>query len=237
MTETVGGNTADVKLAATAGRGHLRASRADREQVIDTLKVAFAQGRLARDEFDARISRTLVSRTYADLAAVVVGLPADLAAAQQPRRMPRQRVSNGARWAASGLVTPAVIAAAVAADSLRGDGGYAVVAFIAAFVYFACWLSAGADMLWEWHRTSLPAARMCVRCAHTVASHRTRASCAVRVGSPKVWRRCPCAGYVPPGLSPESVDLTAQQSPGRAQRTAGQTACLSRRRRQDLPIA
>ena len=44
--------------------------------MIDTLKGAFAQGRLAKDEFDARISQTLVSRTYADLAAVVVGLPA-----------------------------------------------------------------------------------------------------------------------------------------------------------------
>ena len=30
-----------------AGRGHLRASDADRERVIDALKDAFAQGRLA----------------------------------------------------------------------------------------------------------------------------------------------------------------------------------------------
>jgi hypothetical protein len=229
MAETVGGNTVGGSPAAAAGRGHLRASHADREQMIDTLKVAFAQGRLAKDEFDARINQALVSRTYADLAAVVVGIPAELAAAQQPRRASRKRLGNAARWATSGLITPAVIAAAFAADSLRGDGGYAVVAFIVAFVYFVCWLSAGADMLWEWHCTSLPAARTCVRCAHTAASHRTRASCAVRVGSLKVWRRCPCAGYVPPGLSPQTVSLTARPSPGGAQRTAGRTACLSRR--------
>jgi Domain of unknown function (DUF1707) len=202
MAETAGGN-----LTAAAGRGHLRASRADREQVIDALKVAFAQGRLAKGEFDARVSQTLVSRTYADLAAVVI--PAGVATPRQPRRVPRQRVSNAARWTAAGLGTPAFLGAAFTAASLPGDGGYAVVALIAACVYFLFWLSAGADMLWEWHRTSLPTATVCVRCAHTVAAHRTRASCAVRAGSLEVWRRCSCAGYVPPGLSPETVQPAA----------------------------
>jgi Domain of unknown function (DUF1707) len=38
--------------------------------VIDVLKAAFVQGRLTRDEFDARVGRAFTSRTYADLAAV-----------------------------------------------------------------------------------------------------------------------------------------------------------------------
>src|SRR5690242_12594748 len=42
----------------------LRASRADRERVIDLLKAVFAQGRLDKDEFDARIGQALASRTY-----------------------------------------------------------------------------------------------------------------------------------------------------------------------------
>ena len=67
-----------------AGRGHLRASHADREQVIGTLKTAFVQGMLAKDEFDLRVGRTLASRTYADLAAVTADLPAGLAAAPPP---------------------------------------------------------------------------------------------------------------------------------------------------------
>jgi len=204
MAEPAGRNTAPGKLTAPEGGGHLRASHADREQLIGTLKVAFVQGRLAKDEFDARINQTLVSRTYAELAAVAAGLPAEPAAAPPPHPASRPRVSNAARWAASGLITPAVIAAALAVDLLRADGGYAVVGFVAAFVYFVCWLSAGANMLWEWHSTSLPAARMCVRCAHTAAAHRQRASCAVRAGSLNVWTRCPCAGYVPPGLSPQA---------------------------------
>ena len=38
----------------TAGHGRFRASDADRERVIETLKVAFAQGRLTRDDLDQR---------------------------------------------------------------------------------------------------------------------------------------------------------------------------------------
>jgi hypothetical protein len=73
-----------------AGRGHLRASHADREQVIGTLKAAFVQGRLDRDEFDLRVSQAFASRTYAELAAVTADLPAGLAAAQLPSP-PRNR--------------------------------------------------------------------------------------------------------------------------------------------------
>ncbi len=105
------------------------------------------------------------------------------------------------------MLTPVVLAAAIALTSLGGDGRYEAVGFVIAFVYFMFWLSAGADMLWQWHCASLPTAKMCVRCAHTAASHRARASCAVRLGSVTLWRRCPCAGYVPPGLSPQAADL------------------------------
>ena len=66
--------------AAAAG---LRASRADRERVIDLLKAAFVQDRLDRDEFDARVGQALASRTYGELAAVTAGIPAEL-----PRRPP-----------------------------------------------------------------------------------------------------------------------------------------------------
>jgi hypothetical protein len=183
----------------TAGRGHLRASHADREQMIETLKAAFVQGRLTKDEFDTRIGQTLAARTYAELATLTADIPAGLAAARPPGRPPRVRVGNAARWGVSGFITPAILAAAVAS-------GYGTVAFVLAFVYFVCWLSVGADMLWEWHCMSLPGAGMCVQCAHTAASHRAPASCTARLGSLTGWRRCPCAGYVPPGLSPQAAD-------------------------------
>jgi hypothetical protein len=41
--------------APAGGHGRLRASDADREEAIDTLKAAFVQGRLAKDEFDVRV--------------------------------------------------------------------------------------------------------------------------------------------------------------------------------------
>jgi len=136
--------------------------------------------------------------------AVSADIPARPAPAPPPLGLPRHRVGNAARWAASGLVTLAILAAAFACASVPGGGRYAAVAFVIAFGYFVFWLSAGVDMLWQWSCAGLPTARMCVRCAHTVASHRTSASCAVRSGSLKVWTRCSCSGYVPPGRSPKT---------------------------------
>ena len=76
-----------------AGHGRLRASHADREQVIDTLKAAFTDGRLGPDELDARVGQALAARTYRELAAATAGLPAALA---QPPRLPaRGRPGRG----------------------------------------------------------------------------------------------------------------------------------------------
>ena len=70
--------------ADMAGRGRVRASHADREHVIDVLKAAFVQGRLAKDEFEARIGQALASRTYAELAVVTIDVPAEPPPAQLP---------------------------------------------------------------------------------------------------------------------------------------------------------
>jgi hypothetical protein len=67
------------------GRGQMRASHADREQVIGGLKAAFVQGMLAKDEFDLRVVRALASRTYAELATLTADLPAGLTAARPPQ--------------------------------------------------------------------------------------------------------------------------------------------------------
>ena len=96
-----------------------RAAHADRERVIDLLKAAFVQGRLARDEFDERVGQALVSRTYAELAAVIADIPAELVGAL-PRRPPvraRRRVpfntavTGGA--CVAGLVNVGMVAALI----------------------------------------------------------------------------------------------------------------------------
>jgi hypothetical protein len=77
-------------MAGPGNDGRLRASHADREQAVRVLKAAFVQGRLAKDEFDLRISQALASRTYADLSTVTADLPAGLVPAA-PGRDPANR--------------------------------------------------------------------------------------------------------------------------------------------------
>jgi uncharacterized membrane protein len=57
------------------GAGYLRASTADQERAIDVLKAGFAEGRLTKDEYDARISQAYEARTYGELAVVTADLP------------------------------------------------------------------------------------------------------------------------------------------------------------------
>jgi Domain of unknown function (DUF1707) len=92
-----------------AGPGR-RASHADREHVVGLLKAAFVQGRLTKDELDARLDRALVSRTYAELAALTADIPAGVTRGQ-PVREPAAR-RRGMGW----------VAVAVAAVLLAGLG-------------------------------------------------------------------------------------------------------------------
>ena len=137
----------DEKAADATRRGRRRVSYADRDQMIDALKAAFVQGRLTKDEFDARIGQTFTARTYAELAAITADLPAGLGAAQPPGKAPQRPVGNMLRWGACGLITPAILAAAFVFASLRGEGGLEAVAFLVASGYFMFWLSAGASVL------------------------------------------------------------------------------------------
>jgi hypothetical protein len=113
--------------AAAAGP---RASRADRDRAIGLLQAAFVQGRLDRDEFDARIGRALTSRTCGELAAVTTDIPAGLTAAP-PRRPPvraRHRISFNAAVTGGACMAGLVNAGMVAA--LLSRSPVAVVLFV-----------------------------------------------------------------------------------------------------------
>ena len=69
--------------AAVAGE-ELRASHADRDQVVELLRVAAGDGRLSAEELDDRLERALTARTYAELAALTADLPATRAAVVPP---------------------------------------------------------------------------------------------------------------------------------------------------------
>jgi Domain of unknown function (DUF1707) len=55
--------------------------------VIGTLKVAFVQGRLTKDELDLRVGQAFTARTYAELAVVTADIPAETTVAQPPRKL------------------------------------------------------------------------------------------------------------------------------------------------------
>ena len=88
----------DEVAAGADSHGRLRASHADREQVINIVKAAFVQGRLNRDEFELRVGEALGSRTCAELAAIIADLPRGQPAAQPPEPVwahdRRQKISS-----------------------------------------------------------------------------------------------------------------------------------------------
>ena len=61
---------------APSAPGTLRASHADRDLVVEQLRVAAGDGRLSPEELDERLELALTARTYAELATLVADLPA-----------------------------------------------------------------------------------------------------------------------------------------------------------------
>ena len=140
-----------------ARRASLRASHADREQVVVTLKDAFVQGRLTKDEFGSRVAHALAARTYADLATLSADLPAMPPAARPPRKPvpPREpvppcpantAVKNGARViAATTVLTGGVWAGALLSQTDSQALGGLVFAFT--FLWFGIVMLVGSVML------------------------------------------------------------------------------------------
>jgi hypothetical protein len=68
----------------------MRAADADRDRAAGILGTAYGEGRLSRDEHDARLEDALSARTYADLDQVV----SDLSAGHAPPVSPAGRTSG-----------------------------------------------------------------------------------------------------------------------------------------------
>ena len=142
----------DEIAAGTAGRGRLRASHADREQVVSTLKAAFVQGMLGKDELDQRVGQAFASRTYASLAAVIADIPAGLPAAQPPqpaRPQDQQRVLRpGQVIMGASLVWASIWGGAISLSSTGVDNRDVVqLILITTLVYFLVLLMSGGQML------------------------------------------------------------------------------------------
>jgi Domain of unknown function (DUF1707) len=128
--------------AAGAGRSHLRAAHSDRELVIEVLKGAFVQGRLTKDEFDARVGQTFTSQTYAELAVVTADIPAGPIEARRQRKPRRQASRQVVAWR-TGVVIAAVI---LVTAFLTGNGP---LIYLAVSTVFEAGLIAVAQLLYS----------------------------------------------------------------------------------------
>ena len=119
--------------AATAVRGRLRASHADREHVVDLLKAAFVQGRLTKDEFDMRVGQTFASRTYAELAALTADIPAGLIGAQSLRKPARAQAPHPENKVVNSCACAALAIIVLGAALLTGHLGLFFLGVVAIF--------------------------------------------------------------------------------------------------------
>jgi len=60
---------------AGVARAQMRASTVDRDRAVELVTAAYTEGRLDKDEHDARVERAMTATTFADLDAVVSDLP------------------------------------------------------------------------------------------------------------------------------------------------------------------
>ena len=136
--------------ACMAAHGRLRASYTDREQMIDVLKAAFVQGRLTKDEFDARIGQAFAARTYTDLAAVI---PGGLTGAQSPQKAARTQARRPVNSGVKSSVCAIALAAALwLAAFLTDNAAVFLVAIVVTVGVFLASPAADALMLGSGHK-------------------------------------------------------------------------------------
>ena len=130
----------EISAAGAGDHGPLRASHANREQVIDALKAAFVDGRLTKDEFDLRVGQVLAA--YANLDALTADIPAPArpTAARPTAAQPREPVQEPnnkklvARGAAAGASATMVLAVALGVAGGNPALGLFLGAFVGSFV-------------------------------------------------------------------------------------------------------
>ena len=101
----------------------LRASDADREQLVDVLKNAFTEGRLSQDEYNDRMERAYTAKTYGELRALVGDLPAQVPPQFTAYRPPRTNSLAIAEFFTGGITAvPAVVLGHKARRQIRMTG-------------------------------------------------------------------------------------------------------------------
>jgi hypothetical protein len=107
--------------------------------VLDVFKAAFVQGLLTKDEFDMRVGQALVSRTYAELAALTADIPPGLVAAQPLRKPAQAQAPHPQNKAVNSCACAALAVLALGGALFSGNFGvfFAVVAVISGILLVA----------------------------------------------------------------------------------------------------
>jgi hypothetical protein len=108
----------------------LRASHADRDRVVEQLRIAAGDGRLTAEELDERLEVALTARTYRELTALVADLPASAGQAgwpAQPKEVMRISRRGGSARQLGKWVVPRRMEIDVAGGNVRLDFTEAVI--------------------------------------------------------------------------------------------------------------
>jgi hypothetical protein len=109
----------------------LRASHADRDKVVEILRIAAGDGRLTADELDQRLEAALTARTYQELAALTADLPAAAgprgAVAAQPKDLVRIECKGSNVQRAGSWVVPKAMEVSAVGASVKLDFTDAVI--------------------------------------------------------------------------------------------------------------
>ena len=78
----------------TKGQAYLLASTAERDSAVEVLKAGYAEGRLTKEEYEARAEQAFTARTLGDLARVTADLPGGALDARPLRSVPAPARTN-----------------------------------------------------------------------------------------------------------------------------------------------
>ncbi|MFE2298681.1 DUF1707 domain-containing protein [Streptomyces sp. NPDC059445] len=116
------------KPAGPGSSPELRASHADRDRVVDVLRIAAGDGLLTADELDERLEAALSARTLGELAGLTVDLPSVGAAAAEAKDSVRiEQVHSGAVERVGRWVVPRRLQLAVTYCEVTLDFSEAVI--------------------------------------------------------------------------------------------------------------
>jgi Flp pilus assembly protein TadB len=137
-----------------ARRSVIRASDADRESVVERLRQASGEGRLAAHELEHRVAAALKATTYGELDATVSDLPG---------AQPRRRRSSSGRTVATVRAHPGLILVAVPVVAVVVAAVVVIAVLWAMVAVLALMLGHHRRVIyrgpWTWHQRQLRASR------------------------------------------------------------------------------